>query len=67
MKTLTARSPPDTLHRVFRGGAWDSYDDAWVRAAFRGRFAPADRSDDIGFRCALRGVRMNINDKEVTP
>ena len=54
------KPPADNLPRVFRGGAWDSYDDAWVRSAFRSRFAPADRSDDIGFRCALRGCRLPV-------
>ena len=37
--------------RVFRGGSWN--DGArYVRAACRGRFEPALRSDYLGFRCA---------------
>lgn len=38
--------------RVLRGGGWGNSDPSWVRAAFRGRIALADRYYFVGFRCA---------------
>ena len=48
----TARPPSDgAAYRVIRGGSWDV--NAWyVRAAYRNRYDPSYRLDDIGFRCA---------------
>lgn len=37
--------------RVARGGAWNTRDAAWMRAAARNRVRPGDRSSDLGFRC----------------
>ena len=37
--------------RVVRGGSWDGRA-CFVRAAYRGRYAPAFRFDRVGFRCA---------------
>jgi len=37
---------------VARGGGWDDDALSTVRAAFRNRNAPADRSRDLGIRCA---------------
>jgi formylglycine-generating enzyme required for sulfatase activity len=45
--------PSDT--RVYRGGSWGNYVPSWVRAASRFTYVPADRINNIGFRCALRG------------
>jgi formylglycine-generating enzyme required for sulfatase activity len=41
-----------TKYRVLRGGAW-LYNDNDVRSANRGGDVPDDRSDNLGFRCAL--------------
>ena len=42
-------------NRVLRGGSWDG-DARYVRAAYRSRALPANRSADPGFRCAqVRG------------
>ena len=38
-------------HRVIRGGSWSNYA-RFVRAAYRNGIVPADRNDNIGFRCA---------------
>jgi formylglycine-generating enzyme required for sulfatase activity len=51
--TPTKNTPPDTLHRVFRGGSWYFYEPSWVRAASRGTIVPASRYDGIGFRTSL--------------
>lgn len=57
--------PSDTnSDRVFRGGGWDDRDAAWVGAAYRSTFAPANRYNSLGFRCAQRGVRQPL---KVTP
>ena len=53
--TTPIKPPADNLPRVFRGGAWDDLDADWVRASYRGRYAPAYRNLNRGFRCALRG------------
>jgi formylglycine-generating enzyme required for sulfatase activity len=37
--------------RVVRGGSWYGYARV-VRAAYRYHYGPADRDDDLGFRCA---------------
>jgi len=37
--------------RVVRGRSWGN-DARYCRCAFRGRYAPADRDDTLGFRCA---------------
>jgi len=39
-------------NRVLRGGSWDDFTPANVRAAYRYRFLPSDRSSGVGFRCA---------------
>jgi formylglycine-generating enzyme required for sulfatase activity len=38
--------------RVLRGGSFASPDAAWLRAASRHTGAPAERIEDVGFRCA---------------
>lgn len=53
--TTPTKQPTDNLPRVYRGGAWRSLDAAGVRAAARFTSAPANRHNDLGFRCALRG------------
>jgi len=35
-----------------RGFSWNDDDPDWFRAAYRYAYAPADRSNDLGFRCA---------------
>ncbi len=41
----------DDMARVARGGSWLDGPD-WVRAAYRRPFDQADRTGDLGFRCA---------------
>jgi formylglycine-generating enzyme required for sulfatase activity len=41
----------DCSLRVVRGGSWDN-SPARLRVSYRGRDAPADREDDVGFRLA---------------
>ena len=53
-----ANPKTDNCPRVFRGGGWDNHVAAWVRAAIRHWGAPGDRYNNLGFRCAQRGVRM---------
>ena len=60
----TRTKATDTLRRVFRGGGWSGTDPSMFRSADRFRITPADRNFDLGFRCAQRGVRMTINDKD---
>lgn len=44
-------------NRVIRGGSWN--DDARnVRAAYRNHDDPADRNDNLGFRCARAHERV---------
>jgi len=45
------------LRRVFRGGSYQSVP-RYVRAAYRGRFAPTDSSEDLGFRCVSGSRRQ---------
>ena len=40
------------IARVVRGGSW-YYDARYVRAAYRDRYVPDYRDDDLGFRCVL--------------
>jgi formylglycine-generating enzyme required for sulfatase activity len=48
------RSDTDDL-RIVRGGSWDNVaSDA--RCAFRYRYSPDVRDDDLGFRCVLRSL-----------
>ena len=58
--TSPTKLPTDNRLRVFRGGAWSNLGAARVRAAFRGRFAPADRSYNLGFRTTQSGCRMPL-------
>lgn len=44
--------PTYSSERVVRGGAWDSGTPHFARAAYRSKRAPADRSSEVGFRCA---------------
>ncbi len=49
-----AADPPGarrTAHRVIRGGAWECFA-GFCRPAFRGKWAPRDRGDFLGFRVA---------------
>ena len=64
MKPTPIKPPPDNRLRADRGGGWDDFDAAWVRAAARVTFAPAGRNNLLGFRCAQRGARMTL---KVTP
>jgi formylglycine-generating enzyme required for sulfatase activity len=43
--------PPTGEDRVMRGGSW-VVDPEGVRASFRSRLGPTDRSSNVGFRCA---------------
>ncbi len=43
--------PSDGSRMVLRGGSWGNVD-SYVRAAIRGYYDPAERSDFLGFRCA---------------
>jgi formylglycine-generating enzyme required for sulfatase activity len=54
------KTSTDPRYRVFRGGGWDDRDAAWVRAAYLGTVAPANRYNSLGFRCAQRGARMTL-------
>jgi formylglycine-generating enzyme required for sulfatase activity len=45
------RTGRGAAHRVIRSGSWDVVA-RFVRAAYRDGFVPADRFDDLGFRCA---------------
>ncbi len=57
----TSDTTSDTLYRVYRGGSWVSDAPSWaLRAASRGAFVPADRSHNLGFRCALRGREPRV-------
>ena len=53
-------NPTDTRYLVLRGGGWGSRGPSWVRAASRDTDVPADRDNDFGFRCALRGCRQPV-------
>ena len=44
--------PKDGEKRVVRGGAWNSYEVAWLRPTYRYMAPPETRSHGIGFRCA---------------
>jgi sulfatase modifying factor 1 len=48
---------PKASDRVIRGGGW-YYNGPCCRASFRGRSAPANRDDPIGFRLARVPVRQ---------
>jgi len=41
-----------TGSRVLRGGSWFNYDATWARSAARIIITPADRGNNVGFRCA---------------
>jgi hypothetical protein len=43
---------------VNRGGGWNNNDASRVRAAIRNRNAPANRNDNLGFRCAKTVERL---------
>ena len=52
-----------SAHRVIRGGSWT--DDARnVRAASRNHNEPADRNDNLGFRCARAHERVGASAPE---
>ena len=63
--TTPAKQPTDKLPRVFRGGGWGYSDPSLFRSAYRYGIAPANRSSDLGFRCAQRGCHQQI--LKVTP
>jgi formylglycine-generating enzyme required for sulfatase activity len=44
--------PASGDERAIRGGAWSSWDPAWLRSSFRTMLEPHTRSYVIGFRCA---------------
>ena len=56
----TPKPPTDNFPRVYRGGSWSDSSATFVRAAWRVVSTPTDRSDDVGFRCAQRGVRQPL-------
>ena len=58
--TPTPKPPTDTFRRVIHGGSWFDSSASDVRAAYRNDYAPSVRIDDVGFRCAQRGVRMTL-------
>jgi formylglycine-generating enzyme required for sulfatase activity len=43
------QGPSAGSHRVVRGGSWYGYA-SYCRSALRGRGAPGDRNDNLGFR-----------------
>ncbi|MBN1610949.1 MAG: SUMF1/EgtB/PvdO family nonheme iron enzyme [Polyangiaceae bacterium] len=43
---------PGQAARVNRGGSWNNNDPSNVRAANRNRNDPANRNNNLGFRCA---------------
>jgi formylglycine-generating enzyme required for sulfatase activity len=45
------QGPEETKLKVVRGGSWGDFAEI-VRVWFRGGSGPADRYDNIGFRCA---------------
>jgi formylglycine-generating enzyme required for sulfatase activity len=51
----TIPKKPDNRIRVLRGGSWNYVDAARVRAAYRSRYGPSDRSNGLGFRTRLAG------------
>lgn len=63
MITPTKQSP-NNLYRVIRGGSWLNSSTLLVLGAYCIGNSPLARSDNIGFRCSQRGVRMTINDKD---
>ncbi len=44
--------PASGSDRVFRGGSWGSVS-RYCRSAYRGRYAPGRRYDDLGFRVLI--------------
>ena len=50
-KSRAAAADPASAHRVIRGGSWTA-SRRLVRAAYRDRVEPSDRSRGLGFRCA---------------
>lgn len=54
-ETSTGDNPPGPVggdFRVLRGGSWDDDNSKYLRASDRGRGAPGNRLDLVGFRCA---------------
>ena len=62
--TTRTKQPTDTLPRVVRGGGWSVTDPSVLRSALRYGYTPANRYNNLGFRCAQRGVRQVL---KVTP
>ena len=55
--------PDDGVHRVLRGGSWDSVA-RWARSAIRFRIVPVDRDNFAGFRFALGLARVSNPEAE---
>jgi formylglycine-generating enzyme required for sulfatase activity len=49
--------PDSGSFRLVRGGSWDYEDADLFRSAFRNRFGPAVRYNDVGFRAVAPGLR----------
>jgi len=54
--------PTEASYRVFRGGSWD-YGAGLCRSAYRFRYDPVLRADDLGFRVAADPPSQSSQDK----
>lgn len=49
---VNPKGPDNGMSRILRGGSWPIYGTGYFRASFRYDDSPANRDNDVGFRCA---------------